>query len=500
MAPLGYFLRLFGVAALLAIAAGTGIALAPPALAQYQRSPFDSFFRPFSAPRYGQPEQRPVDYSRAPPARKQDTQPTDVVLVLGDSMADWLAYGLEDALSDSPELGVVRKHRTVGGLVRYDSRNESLDWAQAAREAIAVTKPKFIVMMVGLHDRQTIRVRPLPQSVPLPPPEPPNSAGSAPAPDAAAAKTDGPQAERPSPEPPSIVAPEPKLPARTAIQTFEFRTEQWAEQYSKRIDATIAALKGSGVPVFWVGLPAIRGPKSTGDMQYLDELFRTRVEKAGVTYIDVWDGFVDENGRFVAYGPDFEGQTRRLRAGDGMHFTKAGARKLAHFVEREIRRVMTRGVTTVALPTSEPAAETPAAAPRPGMPVPRPLAGPVLPLTAPAAGQQDLAGGEASAMPHVQPIATRVLQKGEAVSPPAGRSDDFKWPRREIAPFGTDPVVATTTDPIPVMQAAPATTVPVPGEESRPVTVTAAPRRVRPVTQQAQRRPANTFNFFPFFR
>jgi hypothetical protein len=103
-------------------------------------------------------------------------------------------------------------------------------------------------------------------------------------------------------------------------------------------------------------------------------------------------------------------------------------------------------------------------------------------------------------MPHVQPIATRVLQKGEAVSPPAGRSDDFKWPRREIAPFGTDPVVATTTDPIPVMQAAPATTVPVPGEESRPVTVTAAPRRVRPVTQQAQRRPANTFNFFPFFR
>ena len=42
-------------------------------------------------------------------------------------------------------------------------------------------------------------------------------------------------------------------------------------------------------------------------------------------------------------GPDFEGQTRRLRTSDGVHFTKAGARKLAHYLEREIRRVMTPG-------------------------------------------------------------------------------------------------------------------------------------------------------------
>jgi len=57
-------------------------------------------------------------------------------------------------------------------------------------------------------------------------------------------------------------------------------------------------------------------------------------DKAGIVYVDVWDGFVDEDGRFAQSGPDFEGQTRRLRAGDGVHFTQAGARKLAHFVER----------------------------------------------------------------------------------------------------------------------------------------------------------------------
>ena len=52
-------------------------------------------------------------------------------------------------------------------------------------------------------------------------------------------------------------------------------------------------------------------------------------------------------------GPDFEGQMRILRSGDGVHFTKFGARKLAHYVERELRRVL--GTTPVALTTPEPA-------------------------------------------------------------------------------------------------------------------------------------------------
>ena len=214
------------------------------------------------------------------------------------------------------------------------------------REAIAnAAKPKFIVMMIGLNDRTQIRERPLQAG-------PPSAAaahrhaavaGSAtwrvrcacadPLPRTADAERPG---DRPVVEPSSARGGE-----RTAgYRTYEFRTEEWAEHYTKRIDATIAALKSAGVPVFWVGLPSIRGPKSTSDMQYLNDLYRARAEKAGITYIDVWDGFVDESGRFAVQGPDFEGQIRRLRASDGVHFTKAGARKLAHYLEREIRRVM----------------------------------------------------------------------------------------------------------------------------------------------------------------
>jgi hypothetical protein len=36
----------------------------------------------------------------------------------------------------------------------------------------------------------------------------------------------------------------------------------------------IAVLKSKGVPVFWVGLPPVFGPRSTADMQYLNDLFR----------------------------------------------------------------------------------------------------------------------------------------------------------------------------------------------------------------------------------
>ena len=97
-----------------------------------------------------------MDHSRAPAAvpRKDATTP---IVVMGDAMADWLAYGLEDALSEQPEFGIVRKHRTDSGLIRYDHRRTDIEWTQVAREIIAAEKPKFIVMMLGNNDRQPIR-------------------------------------------------------------------------------------------------------------------------------------------------------------------------------------------------------------------------------------------------------------------------------------------------------------------------------------------------------
>ena len=195
----------------------------------------------------------------------------------------------------------------------------------------------------------------------------------------------------------------------------------------------IGVLKSKGVPVLWVGLPVVRGPKATADTAFLNTLYRDAAGKAGITYVDAWDGFVDEAGRFLQQGPDFEGQIRRLRSTDGVYFTKAGALKLAHYAEREINRLLAARSAPVVLPT-EPA--TPDANARPDQPAPRPLAGPIVPLIASSVSTDKLLGAPGSRTMTIDAQAARVLIKGEPLSAPAGRADDFAWPRREVGREG----------------------------------------------------------------
>ena len=413
----------------------------PPQYQQQQQyNPFGGFFGPQEIPRPAAPADN--SHAPSPQAHKSDVAPTTSIVVMGDAMADWLAYGLEDAFSERPEIGIVRKHRTGSGLIRYDPKRD-VDWAQTAREIIAAEKPKFIVMMVGTNDHQSIRERAAaPRAAPAagkpgaaPAGSPGQAAESAPAP-----TEDAPDAENPD-QTPLIAAEGGHNTSPTG--PFEFHTDQWEAAYIKRIDATIAALKSAGVPVFWVGLPAQRGPKATADSSYLNELYRGRAEKAGIVFVDIWDGFVDEQGRYSPQGPDFEGQIRRLRSADGIYFTKAGARKLAHYVEREIDRSEANRAIPVALPSS---LETAPAGAKAGGPSARPLVGPVVPLTVSttrcrrrgAAGRR--APGRRARRSHADPLATRVLIKGEAIAAPTGRADDFNWPRGSAATVTAEPI------------------------------------------------------------
>jgi hypothetical protein len=412
----------------------------------YRPSPPRDYFYPFS----GFMRPPPVaDSTKAPATRKLEAPPTTSVLVIGDSMADWLGYGLDELYADQPEIGVDRKIRAASGLVRYDSKSETLDWSQAIKDALANEKPNAIVVMLGLNDRIPLRDKnpPPPNAKRAGEPAPAaNQAASAkragePAPPANQATSQ--TATQPAQDKP--VAPvDSEAPPQAAAQaetqrpvpggSYEFHTDPWAALYAKRIDDMINALKSKGVPIVWVGLPAIRGTKSTSDMSYLDELYRARAERAGIVYVDIWDGFVDDQGRYAVQGPDFEGQIRRLRTADGVHFTKAGAVKLASYVDHELRRVMSTHVAPVALPAPE-------AAPKAGAVGTRPDVGPVVPLSANETDSRDLVGaGGRSNPPLSDPTAAKVLSRGDPLPAPAGRADDFSWPRPsasvapEIAP------------------------------------------------------------------
>jgi hypothetical protein len=464
----------------------------PPAPIPQQRGGTGWFGNDLFAPFRQEAPRRQVvreDFSKAPPPEKRDASvpaPERNILVLGDAMADWLAYGLEDAYSEQPDTGIIRKHKTVSGLIKYQPKGDPADWAAAAKGILATEKPDAIVVMLGLNDRVSLREPAADKKVDKKDdkkdakakPDAKPSDGKKPDGTVDAKPDDKPVDTELSPDdaadadaPPAT---SPEKSARSPNGVYEFREDRWVELYTRKIEEMIGVLKSKGVPVLWVGLPAVRGTKATADMLFLDSLYRDAAGKAGITYVDVWDGFVDEAGRFLQRGPDFEGQPRKLRADDGVFFTKAGARKLAHYVEREVTRLMAGRSAPVALPT-EPA--TPDANAEPGKPARRPLAGPILPLVASSVGTDQLLGGPGSRPAAVDALAARTLVKGEALSAPAGRADDFAWPRREVGreqAKGEVPVASATPDggtTTPVMAAPP----PPKPKKLRPIQPAAAP-------------------------
>src|SRR5205814_1747950 len=81
---------------------------------------------------------------------------------------------------------------------------------------------------------------------------------------------------------------------------YEFRTDRWRELYGKRIEDFLVKLKDKNVPIFVVGMPSMRNPKLSTDVVYLNEILAERTRKVGGYYVDVWDGFVNETGDFMA--------------------------------------------------------------------------------------------------------------------------------------------------------------------------------------------------------
>ena len=285
------------------------------------------------------------------------------VLVIGDFMGAALADGLIAAFASEP--GIVIEKRTDGssGLVR----NDHLDWPQTLTTAIGEVKPALVVIMLGANDRQQMVV-------------------------------DG--------------------------KREKFQTETWNAEYEKRVAAIIDIAKQQKVPFIWTGLPAFSSPSLSADAATLNNYYRAKSELAGGEFVDIWDGFADENGKFIASGSDINGQPVRLRGSDGLSLTKAGKRKLAFYVEKSIRKLIGGGVPAIA--QINPAASTDAAVTTPALA--NVVSVPPISLLDP-----ELDGGNRLLDTATLPKAggdsprDRLIEKGETVDPPEGRVDDFRW-------------------------------------------------------------------------
>ena len=313
------------------------------------------------------------------------------ILVMGDFFGESLADGLKDAFAEMPSIEVSRNIRPNSGLVRDDH----FDWPKAARDRLADAAPLTIgVIVIGANDRQAMR--------------------------------DG-------------------------DTSVEFGTDRWRELYGARIDAVEAAFAAKQVPLIWVGMPPMQAARYSTDVLSLNALIRERAAKADSHYVDLWEACSNEDNRFTATGPDINGRQVRLRNANGINFTDAGARKAAHFVELEIRRLLTErnSATVLALPPrgDNPAEATPDQPPvksddalasafpalpdQPGglaLQPPRPIAGPILPLTR----REMSPGGQlVRARPALSGYGGQLIERvygvGRVPEPRIGRSDDFHW-------------------------------------------------------------------------
>ncbi|WP_343804866.1 SGNH/GDSL hydrolase family protein [Paenochrobactrum glaciei] len=216
------------------------------------------------------------------PAPKQLVQKLDDannVLVLGDFSSSGLADGLMEAFSDNPSVQISDLSNGSSGFVRQDYYN----WNQSISTLLEQEKPAAVVMMIGANDRQV-------------------------------------------------------MDSNGKIRLFA--SDEWKADYKSRIENFTKTVQAAGYPLIWVGQPPYAARAMSKDMLALNEIYRQTAEKAGASFVDIWDGFANEDGDVVITGLDINGQEAQLRSPDGIGLTTAGKRKLAFYVEKPLRKIL----------------------------------------------------------------------------------------------------------------------------------------------------------------
>ncbi|MBO0763686.1 MAG: DUF459 domain-containing protein [Hyphomicrobiaceae bacterium] len=222
--------------------------------------------------------------------------------VYGDAFAEGLLGGLVEAMGDETrlQLQLQRRRRPLAGIMRPELDDE-LKTEEASADTVHIA-----VVMLGYNDRY------------------------------------------------NFYNPNPRTGLRERI---EVGSAEWRAEYGRRVDRFVKTLKKRGAAVYWVGLPVMRRPEMNEPAQAVNDVVREKAYLNGIKYIDIGAHFSDEAGNYTPYGPDIAGQQRLVREPDGVLFTAAGNRKLAYFVEREIKRDLTQARSERSIPLAGAEAE-----------------------------------------------------------------------------------------------------------------------------------------------
>jgi hypothetical protein len=232
-----------------------------------------------------------------PPKPKVEKSPTATRLaVFGDSLAIDFAKALDRFYSEDPNLVVVNLGVGDSGFVREDF----YDWNTVIGEQIAQNSFDIAVVLVGINDRQTIHVN---------------------------------------------------------GESYKALTPEWTNIYQQRIGSFAAQLRIARKPTIWIGLPPMSKSEYSAALSQISAMHRMAAFANGEEYLDIFERFLDEEGKYSSYGPDLNGQRVRMRKEDGIHFSSAGADKLAFYASQSIK-LYYQGGAAVSLQVADPLAGT----------------------------------------------------------------------------------------------------------------------------------------------
>lgn len=234
----------------------------------------------------------------APPAKPAVEKSTGAtrLAVFGDSMAVDLAKALERLYAEDPNLVILSQGVGSSSFVRPDF----FDWNKTIGEQIAANSFDIAVIIIGINDRQKMRI-------------------------------DG--------------------------TSYGSLTPEWTAAYSARVADFVTQLRNANKPAIWVGLPPMEAPSYAKAINQINEIQKLAVFSGGAEFLDIYERFATEDGKYTTHGPDLNGNRVRMRKDDGIHFSAAGADKLAFYLSQTLK-LYYRGGGTVGLEVADPLAGT----------------------------------------------------------------------------------------------------------------------------------------------
>lgn len=118
---------------------------------------------------------------------------------------------------------------------------------------------------------------------------------------------------------------------------IEFGTPEWEEEYRRRVDEVMTLLTDRGHWVYWMGLPIVQSESFQERVRLMNQIYEEQAAQYEmVTFIEAWSVFEGPDGGYSEYLTDANGDLVDMRLDDGIHYTTAGAIRLAEVVYQVI--------------------------------------------------------------------------------------------------------------------------------------------------------------------